>query len=54
MRFDSMFDDDDSPIRGVMDYTPRIHEQKNSNVQNGYLRHIKQTEVLSDVTNING
>ena len=33
---------------------PRIHEQKNSNVPNGQIRYVKQTETSTHATHVNG
>ena len=33
---------------------PRIHEQKNSKVSNGLIRYVKQTEILTHATYVNG
>ena len=39
---------------GAMVTGPRIHEQKNSKVSNGLSRYVKQTEILTDATHVNG
>ena len=33
---------------------PRIHEQKNSKVSNRYIRYVKQTEIWTLATHVNG
>ena len=33
---------------------PRIHEQKNSKISNGLIRYVKQTEILTHATHVNG
>ena len=40
------------PSRGLMG--PWIHEQKNSKVSNGYIRYVKQTEILTHAAHVNG
>ena len=42
---------------GVADrvsHRPRIHEQKISKVSNRYIRYVKQTEILTHATHVNG
>ena len=41
-------------LPSIYDLWPRIHEQKNSKVSNGWIRYVKQTEILTHATHVNG